>query len=102
MQIPGIKYHFVGIDDDDVENVKCHFEAAAEFILSAKSLVQKLEKTIFTPFRYIVISLSLPIFRAAKCSSFVRVESPDPQPSASCRWCVFTLHHKVKLCIVKK
>ena len=42
VQIPGIKYHFVGVNDDDRDDIKVHFQATADFIQSAKSSVQKL------------------------------------------------------------
>ena len=79
VQISGIKYHFVGVNDDDRDNIKVHFQATADFIRSAKSSVQKL--IILTAFAFNFMSHFI-VLRAAKCSSIVLLESLDPQPSA--------------------
>ena len=39
-QIPGIKYHFVDIDDDEDVDIKVHFQATSDFVQSAKSSVK--------------------------------------------------------------
>lgn len=51
LQLPGIEYHVVSVDDSVLANLKNHFQSTAEFIQKAKSSVKRYNLNCLAQFR---------------------------------------------------